>query len=218
MIEVKEKRRYMVRWDGIKPTLIWLDSSYEMKPFRLGKWTQSEDLGWAYVPELDGIHDHPERFPGYQEITEEEAEKVKEQLEAENDRIEKELTRTCVKRSSKKTKNGVTKVVTYRKVSKWRDFSLKEYIDILLRHLEKKGMTLQKIDYSYFDEWDYIKHRSIKEKSDIRQMLRDGADEIEASFSDAENTYVLRAPFRMHTIELEAVPKKKETRAEGDAT
>lgn len=216
-MEQEKKDRYMVKWDGIEPTLIRLDSTDGMKVFRLEKWEQCSDLAWVYEPELDGIPDHPERFPEYMEITENEASEVKRQIEAKSEEIEKELRRTCIKRSRKKTAEGMADVLTFRKVSQWKSFSLKEYMEILLRQLSKKDVTLQRIDYSWYDEWGYLKCRGITKKADIWQLTKDCPDQIEAWFSDTKNKYVLRTPFLMYSIELEAVPKKKKAGAEGDA-
>ena len=209
MNKAGKKERYLVRWDGITPALIRLDPSDEMNAYRLESQEYSCGLCWVHTPVLDGIADHPERFPEYQEITGEEAAEVESRIQEEWDRQEKERTRTCVKRTRRKTEDGTADVEILRKVSKWRYFSLKEYMEILLGMLNKKGMVLQGIEYSWYDEWGYEKYHSIKSKAELRQLYRDCPQEIEARFSDREKQYVLRATFMFWTIELETRPKKK---------
>ncbi len=204
---MEKKDRYFVRWDRITPKVVWYKEE-EKEAYRLEKSETSRNLCWVYDPKLNDIPEHGERYPEYTEITEEETEEVKRRLEEENDRIEKELTRNCVKRSRRKTENGIADVVTYSKVSKWRSFTLKEYVEILCGYLAEKGMVFHRIDYSWYDEWGYPKHWSITKKADFRELFKDDPSELEARFSDRENNYVLRGPFLLHTIELEAVPKK----------
>ena len=206
---MEKQYRYLVKWERIMPTLVRLDPEDGMKASGLEKFESSRDLCWVYRPELDGIAEHPEHVPEYTEITADEAAEVKRQKQAENDRTEKELTVTCVSRSRRKTEDGPAEVVTYSKASKLRSFSLDEYVEILWGYLAKKRTVFRRIDYSWYDEWGYPKARSITRKADIPLLIGDQPQEVEARFSDAENNYVLRAPFLFHTIELEAVPKKK---------
>ena len=207
--EAMEKQcRYMIKWDRITPVLLRLEPSEKEKAYVMVSMEASRYLGWSYQPELDDILDHPERYPEYTEITKEEAEEIEWQLQVKKEEKEKKLNAVCVKHSQKQTEDGPAEVLTFRKASRWRYFSTNDYVDLLWGYLAGEKMALQGIDYSWYDEWGYQKKRSIKDIKDIRQIINDGADEIEARFSDDENKYVLRAPFLLHSIELETVRKK----------
>ena len=199
----------MIKWDRITPVLLRLDLSEKQKAYILESCEVSKGLAWVYEPELDDILDHPERFPEYTEITNEEAWEIKRQIKEKNEEAEKKWNAICVRHSRKQTEEGPADVVTYSKASRWRYFSTKEYVEMLGGYLAGKRVVFQRSDYNWYDEWGYPKQRSITRKEDLKQIIGDGADEIETRFSDPENKYILRAPFLLHTIELETIRKKK---------
>lgn len=209
---MEEQYRYMIKWDRITPVLLRLDLSEKQKAYILESCEVSKGLAWVYTPELDDILNHPEHFPEYTEITDEEAAEIERQFEAKNEETEKKRNAICIRRSRKQTEDGPAEVVTYSKASKWRYFSTKEYVEMLGGYLAGKRVAFQRSDYNWYDEWGYPKQRSITRKENLKQMIGDGADEIVTRFSDPENKYILRAPFGLHTIELETVPKKKKAK------
>ena len=206
---MEKKYKYMVKRDGDLPTLLRLDPDENYQAYILTKEIPlNKNFYWVYTPGLDDILTHKDHFPEYTEISEEDAEAIMRQYDAENDRIEKELTTTQIKHTKRKTEDGIVDVTIYHKASDMRSFSLAEYIDILYECLGKKYTILSRIDYWWYDEWGYKKIRAITRKMDIPQIIEDDPQEVVARFSDDMHKYILRAPFMFRTIELEKVPKK----------
>jgi len=145
---MEEQYRYMIKWDRITPVLLRLEPSEKQKAFILESNEVSKGLIWVYKPELDDILDHPERFPEYTEITNEEAWEIKGQLKEKNEEAEKKWNAICVRCSRKQTEEGPADVVTYSKASRLRYFSTKEYVEMLGGYLAGKRVVFQRSDYN----------------------------------------------------------------------
>ena len=83
-----EKQFYMVKRDGEFPTLLRIDPEDEYKVCYSGWFDHSDQFYWIYAPEFEDIIIDQDRFPEYTEISDEEAEEIIQQLEAEYARKE----------------------------------------------------------------------------------------------------------------------------------
>ncbi len=209
---MEKQYRYMVKQGEDVPMLIRLDPPDYLEAYQYEIWIKySNNQYWVHKPELDDILAHKNRFPEYTEITQEEAEEIERQIEAKYDKIEKELQIIHTEHSQKQTEDGLVEVVTYQKTNGWRDFTVAEYIEILNEYLGKKYTVFSRADYYWYDEWGYQKHWAVTRKMDIPMIIEEDPSEIVARFSDKEHKYILRAPFLLHSIELEISKKTKKT-------
>ncbi len=185
---MEKQYRYMVKRDGNLPTLLRVDPDSEEKVYCSGSFEKSEAFYWVYAPELEDILIHKDRFPEYIDISDEEAEEIKHQLEVEYARLEDEKHVINVEHSQKQTEKGAVFIDTYSKEKDRRAFRTKELEKLLSQLAEKENMVIQQIDYCFFDYWGYRKYRTSTNKEDIQEIC-DMPLAIDGSFMDSEMMY-----------------------------
>lgn len=183
---MEKQYRYMVKRDGELPTLLRLEPDGEEKVFCSGSFENSESFYWIYAPELEDILTHRDRFPEYTDISDEEAEVIKHQLEVEYVRLEDEKHVINVEHSQKQTEIGIVFIDTYSKEKERHAFRTKE-LEKLLSELAEKTV-IQQIDYCFFDYWGYRKYRTSTNKEDIHEIC-DMPLAIDGFFTDREMMY-----------------------------
>ena len=180
--------RYMVKRDGEMPTLLRIEPDAAEKVYCSWNSGSSGGFDWLYSPELEDIVDHKERFPEYTDITNEEAEKIKHQLDAEYDRIEEEKHVIRVEHSQKVTDKGVVLIDIYTKEEERRWFRAKDLEKLLTEIMGKEHLTIRGFKYCFYDFWGYPKHRIASDEEDIHEIC-DGAVAIDGSFTDKTMKY-----------------------------
>ena len=185
---MEKNLRFMVKWDGQMPTLLRIEPDEKEKVFYSGNFEYSSNFYWIYAPELEDIVDHKERFPEYSDISDEEAAKIKRQLETEYARIEEEKNVIHTEHSQKSTEKGIAFIDTYTKAKERHGFRSEELEKLLSSLAEKEHMIIQKIDYCFFDYWGYRKYRTSTSKEDIHEIC-DIPLAIDGYFTDQEMNY-----------------------------
>ena len=185
---MEKQYRYMVKRDGKLPTLLRLEPDGKEKAYYSGSFENSESFYWIYAPEMEDILVHRDRFPDYADISDEEAEEIKHQLEAEYARVEEEKHVMHVIHSQKQTEKGIVHIDTYSKEKERPVFRTKELEKLLSELVEKEHMVIQQINYCFFDYWGYRKYRTSTNKEDIHEIC-DMPLAIDGFFCDCDTMY-----------------------------
>lgn len=190
MREVKDMEKqyqYMVKRNDKLPTLLLLEPDGKYK-VHFSDSCNSERFYWVYSPEMEDILIHRDRFPEYTDISEEEAEEIKHQLEAEYARLEDEKHIINVEHSQKPTEQGIVLIDTYTKDKERPSFRRNELKKLLSDLAAKEDMTIQRIDYCFLDYWGYCKDRTSTNIEDIEAICVMPLA-IDGYFMDRDTTY-----------------------------
>ncbi len=186
---VEKQHRYMVKRDGQLPTLLRIESDGKREVYRSGNSEYSDQFYWIYTPELADIADQKERFPEYADISDEEAEEIKHQLEKEYARIDEEKHVIHIEHTQKTTDKGIVYINTYTKGEERPRFRSGELEKLFSELTDKEHVVIQEINYDFYDYWGYPKHRTSMRKEDIPEICGE-SQSIYGSFTDQEMKYI----------------------------